>query len=258
MMRAREVADWLHSALLEYQNSELESPVESFDDDRWRPLPSSIALQEGLQPFGEIVGALHRALREAEYSAELSTAKLPDGQFWTIGSRTNVFPIREMYRGFVEPVLRRPIIPRLPDTVVAYLIAISGDRDVLKRERHNQVGWHYHYLNYKKERSNLVLCWDTHAVRQTGVDHPLFQETHGEGHAVFPARPDLWGVTKKKSIHIACAPDLDRWPLHTFRCASAKAGPVWPLFAERTQTVSVGSNASKNKDRGKSGGSKKK
>jgi hypothetical protein len=165
---------------------------------------------------------------------ELSKSQLPPDQFWSLGNRTIVFPVREMHKGFIEPVLRVPIIPRLPETVVAFLLAIPGERDLLKREHHNQVGWHYHYLNFRKDRSNLVLCWDTRAVRQSGKDHPLFQETHGEGHADFPARPDLWGTNKRKSMHNACAPDLDVWPLTTFRCASAKAGPVWPLFAGLT------------------------
>jgi hypothetical protein len=139
--------------------------------------------------------------------------------------------MRNIHIGFIEPVLRVPIISRLPQTVIAFLLAIPGERDLLKREHHNQVGWHYHYLNFKKARSNLVLCWDTRAVGQKGTDHPLFQENHAEGRSDFKARPDTWGLTKKKSMHDACAPDLDRWPLSTFRCASAKANAVWPVSA---------------------------
>ena len=194
------------------------------------PSPSSLA-QTPLQPFSEIVDSLDRTLAGAGYGMKSTKHDLPLGEFWTFGSVILNFPIRAIHGGFVEPLMRAPIIAHVPETVVAFLLEIPRERDLLDRERHNQVGWHYHYLDFKRARSDIVLCWDTHVVRQKGRDHPLFQETHGKGHAAFTARPDLWGPTKKKSMHYACAPDLDTWPLNDFRCASAKAGPVWPVSA---------------------------
>jgi hypothetical protein len=240
MRHARELASWLRSVLLELQSRELSQFDEPIGEGVWQPLPKIVPLEvKVLQPFGEIIESLDHALTEAGYGDEPTKYRLTPDEFWTLGSRTKLFPIRSIHIGFIEPVLRAPIVPRLSETVVAFLLAIPGERDLLKREHHNQVGWHYHYLDFKRARSNLVLCWDTRAVRQTGQDHPLFQETHGEGHSDFPARPDLWGITKKKSMHDACTPDLDSWPLSTFRCASNKSGPVWPLAAMLTPIVDV-------------------
>jgi len=235
MAHAGELAKWLRSALLEHQHGELSRSDEPIGDGSWQPLPMPFSLEEQVvQPFGEIIDSLDRILTEAEYRAKSSKWLLASDEFWTLGSTTRCFPIRNIHIGFVEPVLRIPIISRLPEAVIAFLLAIPGERDLLKREHHNQVGWHYHYLDFKQARSNLVLCWDTRAAHRQGNDHSLFQETHAESHADFKARPDLWGITKKKSMHDVCAPDLDRWPLSTFRCASAKAQPVWPVSARVT------------------------
>jgi hypothetical protein len=240
MKRACELANRLRSTLFEHQGSELSLPEEPIGEGVWRPLPKIVPSEvTSLQPFGDIIESLDQTLIEAGYGNEQTEHRLAPDEFWTLGSRTISFPIRGIHIGFIEPVLRVPIISRLSETVVAFLLTIEGERDLLKREHHSQVGWHYHYLDFKKARSNIVLCWDTRAVRQNRQDHPLFQETHGEGHADFPGRPDLWGNTKKKSMHDACAPDLDNWPLSTFRCASNKAGPVWPLAATLTPLVNA-------------------
>jgi hypothetical protein len=238
MSRARRLASWLRSASLEHQSRERGRFDQPIGEGEWQPLPEIFPSDAGaLQPFGEIIESLDQALNEAGYGDVPTKYRLPPDEFWTLGSTIKSFPIRTIHIGFIEPVLRVPIIPRLSETVVAFLLDIPGERDLLKREHHNQVGWHYHYLNFKRERSNIILCWDTRAARQSGQEHPLFQETHGEGHADFPGRPDLWGITKKKSMHDACGPDLDSWPLHAFRCASKKAGPVWPLAAKLTPII---------------------
>jgi hypothetical protein len=234
--RAVNYVNRLRLALREGQNREFNRSSDPIGDGKWQPLPDPAPFERVpvLQPFGAIVDTLNQILTEAGYGMDPSKYRLPPSEFWTLGSMTITYPIRAIYRGYVEAVLRVPIIPRVPEPLVAFLLEIPGERDLLKREHHDQVGWHYHYLDFKKARSNVVLCWDTHAVRQAGKDHPLFQETHGESHADFTARPDLWGPPKKRSMHNACAPDLDTWSLGTFRCASAKAGPVWPLSAKLT------------------------
>lgn len=63
---------------------------------------------------------------------------------------------------------------------------------------------------------------------------PIFQENNGEGGNAFAARPDLWGNYKKQTMHEAAYPDLGRWPLNEFRCASNKSQPVWPPGAQLT------------------------
>jgi hypothetical protein len=240
MRHAGELANWLRSALSEHQGSGFSQSEEPIGEGVWRPLPKIVLSEvKPLQPFGDIIESLDRTLTEAGYRNESTKYRLASDEFWTLGNRTISFPIRSIHVGFVEPVLRIPIISRLSEPVVAFLLAIPGERDLLKREHHDHVGWHYHYLDFRKARSNVVLCWDTRAVRRSGQDHPLFQETHGEGHADFSARPDLWGITKKESMHKACAPDLDTWPLGAFRCASNKAGPVWPLAARLTPIVNA-------------------
>jgi hypothetical protein len=159
-------------------------------------------------------------------------------EFFSLGTINAYGVAREIHRGFVQPVLRLPVSPRLPDRVIAFLVTIPGDDEWLHRENHFNLGYHYHYhyhyhyLNARKQRSDVVVCWDIRATPQT--PHPLFQEKHGEAHSKFSGRPDLWGTTKRKSINKACASDLRRWPLDKFRMASDTASPVWPLGAVLT------------------------
>ncbi len=237
----------LRNTILAHQRSEFERPAEPLGDGEWRPLPdvSRIEQAPSMREVEEVIQELDRALKEDGQSIGSYEPQLTPGEYWTFGSVIITFPIRSIYGGFAEPARRVPIVRHVPESVVAFLLAIPGGRDLLQREHHNQVGWHYHYLDFKRRRSNVVLCWDTRATRVNGEDHPLFQEPHGEGHAEFSARPDLWGPTKKVSIHGVCAPDLDRWPLNTFRCASSKAEPVWPLSAKLTPVVAPSQPATK-------------
>jgi hypothetical protein len=229
----------LRNTILAHQRSEFGQTAEPLGHGEWQPLPNASSVEQApsIRHIAEIVQELDRALRNDGYPINPSKEQPSPDEYWTFGSEIITFPIRSIYVGFVEPVLHVPIVRHIPESVVAFLLAIPGERDVLKREHHGQVGWHYHYLDVKRRRSNVVLCWDTRAARENDKDHPLFQEHHGEGHAEFGARPDLWGPTKKESMHGACAPDLDTWPLPSFRCASSKAGPVWPLSAKVTPIV---------------------
>jgi hypothetical protein len=184
----------------------------------------------GLGPLVETADALDRALEQAGFDA----APPPVGAWdlFSLGTVTLYGKPRQIHAGFVQPVLRLPIVTRLPDRVIAFLTRIPGEDGCLEGENHSNLGYHYHYLNAKKERSDVALCWDTRADPQT--PHPLFQEKHGESHSRFSGRPDLWGKTKRQSIHGACAKDLKRWTLDKFRRACDKAGPVWPLGAVLT------------------------
>jgi hypothetical protein len=184
----------------------------------------------GLSRLVETVDALDRVLVKAGFDAE----PLPVGawDFISLGTVTFYGKPQQIHAGFVQPVLRLPIVTRLPSRVIAFLTRIPGDDEWLARENHDNIGYHYHYLNARKERSDVAICWDTRADPQ--APHPLFQEKHGESHSKFSGRPDLWGETKCRSIHEACAKDLKRWTLDKFRMACDKAGPVWPLGAVLT------------------------
>jgi hypothetical protein len=241
------LVDRLRNTILAHQKGEIGRLTEPLGDGDWQPLPnaSSIEQEPSMRDVADVVQGLDRALKDDGYPLKSSEQELTSGEYWTLGSVTITFPIRSIYGGFVEPARRIPIIRHVPESVVAFLLTIPGGRDLLEREHHGQVGWHYHYLDFKRRRSNVVLCWDTRATRVIGKDHPLFQEHHGEGHAEFPARPDLWGPTKKVSMHGACAPDLDTWPLNAFRCASSKAEPVWPFAAKLTPIVAPSQSATK-------------
>jgi hypothetical protein len=229
------VAKRLRAVLHEAQIDNFNRLDEPWGNGDWLALPDPNASERSwrLPKLDEVVGVLNRILTETGYETQRRYS-LSEGEFWSLGSQVIYFPIRAIHGGFVEPVRRIPIISHVPDSLVAFFLEIPGERDLLKRERHNQVGWHYHYLDFKKARSNIVLSWDTRALRVCGSDHPLFQETHAEGRADFRARPDRWGSSKKRSMHRACAPDLDKWSLNTFRCASKEANPVWPLSAMLT------------------------
>jgi hypothetical protein len=157
---------------------------------------------------------------------------LEAGEFWSLGSIDFHHDLREIHAGFVEPILRFPTKP-LPERLVAFLFEIPGDKDFLTRERHDHFGWHYHYLDHKERRSNIILCWDTRIATPLRL-HPLFCETHAEGTRDFVGRPDLWGLTKRSSMHGACSHDLGKWPLNEFKTPGRKAMAVWPLNAALT------------------------
>ena len=140
---------------------------------------------------------------------------------------------RPIWRGFLEPVFRIPLVPT-STRVLAYLISLP-DNDFLERENHGW-GWHYHYVTEKEKRTDVVLCWDTLAPAPTAPDvRGLFQEKHGQG---VRARPDLWGDTKRQSMHDACKPDLRR-DISEFRHPTDKASAVWPLGRSLTPRNAV-------------------
>jgi hypothetical protein len=168
-------------------------------------------------------------------SFDVSSTQLEEGEFWSLGSIDVHHKLRPIHAGFVEPMLRLPINEPLPERVVAFLLQIPGDGDLLKREHHDHFGWHYHYLDYKKRRSNIILCWDTRATLSGAQPlRPIFWETHAEGTRDFAARPDRWGSNKRSSMHGACSCDLGKWPLNEFKTPGQKAVAVWPPNAVLT------------------------
>lgn len=180
----------------------------------------------------ELVQKLERALTEIDWQPDSNKDQISPGENFSLGSTIRYAPIRQITRGFMEPVRIAPLVKRLPDLVALYIMSIPGGRDYLQRERHTVIGWHYHYLDAKCRRSNTILCWDTrwqppvktNASLSEDTCRPLFQERHGDG---FNARPDLWRDPKKLSMYEACAIDLKR-NISEFRCAANTAEVVWP------------------------------
>lgn len=173
----------------------------------------------------ELVWALGEALEASGVSGQAPELKL--GELWTVATKELRVSPRSIVGGYIQPILRIPVVVPMPDLVVYYL-TIDGERDILKREQHSHFGWHYHYLNWKEERSDRILCWDTRAELEHDDDPVgLFHELHAEGGG-FKSRPDLWRSRKRESMHNACSPDLSTWPPSAFKQASNGAEPVWP------------------------------
>ncbi|MHA0336783.1 hypothetical protein [Sphingomonas sp. ABOLF] len=194
-----------------------------------------------IQQASTLEGMTH-ALEEALEGMDLRPAPdappLAPDAVYTLGEWQQRAPLRQIVRGFVEPVRRVPLVSRVPEPVVLYLVhKLPGGAESLKREHHKGVGWHYHYLDKRKGRSNVVLCWDTRweaakteEERKAQGPRPIFWEHHGEGNADFSAQPSLWGDPKRQSMREVCAGDLKR-NISEFRPASDDAEPVWPLLS---------------------------
>ena len=152
-----------------------------------------------IQQASTLEGMTH-ALEEALEGMDLRPAPdappLAPDAVYTLGEWQQRAPLRQIVRGFVEPVRRVPLVSRVPEPVVLYLVhKLPGGAESLKREHHKGVGWHYHYLDKRKGRSNVVLCWDTRweaakteEERKAQGPRPIFWEHHGEGNADFSAR----------------------------------------------------------------------
>lgn len=185
-----------------------------------------------------ITHALEEALEGMDWRPAPDAPPLARDAVYTLGEWQQRAPLRQIVRGFVEPVRRVPLVSRVPEPVVLYLVhKLPGGAESLKREHHKGVGWHYHYLDKRKGRSNVVLCWDTRweaakteEERKAQGPRPIFWEHHGEGNADFSAQPSLWGDPKRQSMREVCAGDLKR-NISEFRPASDDAEPVWPLLS---------------------------
>jgi len=226
----------LHHLLVEAQSVEQEWNEFSTLENPFYRLSSKRA--------SELLGALEEELRRSPTS---SVARPPEG-VWVLGAMSFVDLPCPIHGGFVTPKLRVPIIETVPPLARAFLITLP-DGFILKPEIHGaNWGWHYHYLDWKKRRSDHLLSWDTRTLpRETMAvqpekvpvalrGQPLFGEEHAEKGAEFAARPDLWGAIKKQTMHKACSKHLARRgnKLDEFRCASSKAFAVWPMSAVLT------------------------
>jgi hypothetical protein len=225
----------IHSEVSEGTRDPPELPWQAGGGDP--PPEEAGAPMEAAKEAAALVRELDRLLTRSGWRPEAEMPGMPVEGEWVLGEWTQHASPREILRGFLRPLRRRPLLRRVPEQVVLYLVReLSDGRDGLKREQHSAagVGWHYYYLDRRRRRSNAILCWDTRWVAPTTVAgrpaslRPLFWEFHGEGRAEFPAKPDLWGDFKRISMHESCRVDLTR-PIAEFRPASVDANPTWPL-----------------------------
>lgn len=246
-MNARRIAYELLGLVREVSEFDRVHELEVSDDFDWSPLPPEDQHHHDLSHrAGQLVDALARTLEAEGWAPDgvENSAPRAIGR-WTERARPRVirsfvewWPQPWFVGGYLEPLRHRPLVARVPAPVVLYLLRELPDgEDALEREKHgvgNGMGWHYHYLDRRRRRSDVILSWDTrwddpdpHALR------PLFVESHAEGKAEFHARPDRWQDPRRQAIHELCSLDLGR-PMSQFRPASNDADSVWPRFMRMT------------------------
>lgn len=181
---------------------------------------------------------LRRQLEEAleELDRQLEDVALPvegEAEAGTvyIASQFEVMAPRGILRGYLVPVHEVPVPLSVSHRVLA-LIAIADEVDML--DRHLDQGIHYHYVLKDGTHTTTMICWDNRwrnaaASKPSEAIRPIFHELHGRGAKTKKARPQLWSDRKRESIWAACSPDLQKWNIGEFRCASNGASSVWPL-----------------------------
>lgn len=188
-----------------------------------------------------LVEILFSILSEDKWEPEKPAEEVPAQEAWSFGLVIEQTMPRQIYNGFLRPRCVSPWVENVPEIVVQFLITLPGGKDHLDREHHGPVGWHYHYLDMKQRRSDVILCWDTRwpgaKAFSPSAPRPLFFESHSVRTAKFTARPERWSDKKRESMYDACTPDLQKWSLPEFRCAANTAEAVWPRGSNLTARV---------------------
>lgn len=234
-MHPVDIARRLIAFAAEAEPHEIEVDDFSLADNQDQTLLREFGRHERYQrPAQTIIEDLGKALADTDWDPDLSGISPEDRDLWCLGEAMIVRRReREILRGLVIPKRNVPILQRIPDHIALFLISIDDGEDYLKRETHG-MGWHYHYHNWRKDRSNVILSWDTRWPEPKPQTKPpalraLFVESHGEkDNADFVAKPWLWGEQKRQSIYEACTADLVRWPISEFKCAADKSEVVYP------------------------------
>lgn len=186
---------------------------------------------------GQLIADLDRALREENWPSTAVTKEIDgNGGAHIYGLVPRREPMRAIVRGFLQPVRYLPLVERVPERVKLFLrIMLPGGDDGLEREEHGGVKWHFHYIDAKHRRSDVILSFDTRWVIASGAKghdtlRPLFVERHAEGRAKFTAYPGRWKTEKRTSMYEICSRDLQKGIEH-FRCAKNGSEAVWPPSA---------------------------
>lgn len=224
---------WLR--LLERDAAEVAEPI--IEEPKLALPESDMEFEYEQRLASELVDCLDRALREEDWWLAAATNKIGFADHsYVYGMVPRRAPMRQIVRGFLQPVRNLPLVQRVPERVEAFLrIMLPGGDDGLTREEHGGVKWHFHYIDAKYRRSDVILSFDTRWSMATGTKghstfRPLFAERHAEGKAKFSAHPERWGTEKRISMYEICSRDLNKGIEH-FRCAKNGSEPVWPRSA---------------------------
>lgn len=242
-MNPREIANRLIAFAAEMKPIEVEVSRFPVDAAEEAALELEFGLGQRLRRVThEIVLELEKSLLKSGWRPDGTDAYDEQGS-WTFGTAMIIRgPSREIRGGFLDPIRRVPILSRVPEQVALYLITVDEGRDYLQKETHSGVGWHYHYLDWQKRRSDVILCWDTRWVAPAASPSSkrgLFVEKHADGGKPFKAKPARWGDKKRQTMYNVCAADLNKRQISEYRCAANKAEPVYPLDASLTPREGV-------------------
>jgi hypothetical protein len=192
-----------------------------------------------LAPAEQMLDELQEALSGADWAPEVPDVPMSERDHWTFGTAMIIKGVpRAIHGGFLQPLRLIPILTRVPERVALYLITIDEGEYYLDKE-HGVVGWHYHYLDWRKHRSDVVLCWDTRWNAPNPPPKPparrgLFVEKHAEKGKPFEAKPWKWGPRKRETMYDVCSADLRNRQIEEYRCAANKSEPVYPPGATLT------------------------
>ncbi|WP_226019634.1 hypothetical protein [Novosphingobium sp. FKTRR1] len=206
---------------------------------------------------GELIEALDHALRSENWPPP-AAASGGDGAGgnYVYGLIPRRAPMRQIVRGFLQPVRYVPLVESVPENVALFLrIMLPGGDDGLEREEHGGVKWHFHYIDVHHRRSDVILSFDTRwkiVEPAKGLDRlrPLFVERHAHGKSKFTAQPGRWETAKRTSMYEICSRDLHKGVEH-FRCAKNGSDAVWPRHATLTPHASSQLNAGRTAGSGK-------
>jgi hypothetical protein len=180
------------------------------------------------------VETLNRALDQARHQEDRKSAiGYPAGQDLRF-EPTKVFAGRkQIHLGMVDRYFIFPAIPPPSIPLLRLVIKMPDADELLIREKHDVFGWHYHYCDHKRRRSDVLMAFDRSRLCQESPPSgkqivPLCWEPHAINKAKFQAKPWLWGDRKRRSIYQACEPDLSVTPALTYKPPSKEAQDVWP------------------------------
>ncbi len=205
-------------------------------------------LGDTTQPISEIVGPFaweaEDEIRQIEKTVQSISQKL--NEFWEPSNRwSEALPLNErltrscfgnvtirhrrrpFLRGHADFVEQRVIAPHLSAGFIALFKSVPETNRFLVRERHGHWGYHYHYLDMRKRRSDTLLTFD-HRLGDS-PQPTLCWERHAENKSEFSAKAEQWGTAKCKSVYDVCLPDTKKWQLTDFKTPGKGALPVWPI-----------------------------
>lgn len=199
----------------------------SLGDESW-------ALLELDHELRRVIHGLNRVLDARPDLKGQADRAMPPGRPPQVFAPIRVFAGRKtIHLGSVDRYFVFPTLPP-PTTTLAYALnKIAGTDDLLVREQHDVFGWHYHYCDRHKRRSDVLMSFDRKRLEPGKAWEvqklvPLCWELHGVNKAQFNAKPWNWKDRKRESIYAACFPDLAIQPPLTYKPPSKEAQDVWP------------------------------